>query len=328
VRRTRPQERRCSYVVTLDRGSSSLDDLRSLSEYLSFLGVAHCDVVVLDTSPRFFFEQHRRVLRWVGRHYGPAPEHRTLGGALDIVRAAAEVAACEKVIVAGAAVRYTAAEIGQLCDLLEKHEVVEPQDYLHPLPWWGAIEAGRMLIHRGIEPHPDHGATYGFRRTIVRGMRGLEIAEGDDQVRRLAAIGLEVHPAYDVFVKRCPPDFSDWLHERPRHAEDDFALPLKSSIFFAIAPVAMLLALFGGMSLVGVYAGAIACAAMLLALRGRSGASHFFPLQAVACAPLWVAERSISVYWALYLKVRGDDGDGERVAVQAGASGEKVATGA
>ena len=36
--------------------------------------------------------------------------------------------------------------------MLDAHDCVEPQDYFEPLPWWGGIEAGRMLVHRGIEP--------------------------------------------------------------------------------------------------------------------------------------------------------------------------------
>ena len=313
-------------MVTIDAGASSLDDLRELADYLSSLGVIDCDVVVLDGSPRFFFEQHRRVLRWVGRHVAAAAQCRTIGGTVDVVRAAAELAGCEKVIVAGADVRYSPTEIDQLCDLLEMHEVVEPQDYLHPLPWWGGIEAGRMLVHRGLEPQPDHGATFGFRRSAVRIMRGLELADGDDHARRLAAIGMEVHAANDVFVRRRPPAFSDWLQQRPRQAHDDFSMPIKSALFFAIVPLLVTIGFLGGFELAGGYAGAIACAAMILAVRGRSGAGAVFPLHAILFAPLWVVERSLSVYWALYRKVSGA-GETSPLPAPNGARGTRVASG-
>src|SRR6185436_4883819 len=124
--------------------------------------VADCDVIVIDNSPQPLFDENRRVLRWVGRHVAPRPRHRAFGGMVDAVRAAFDLASCEKVIVADARVRYSAEAIDKICELLDGHEVVEPQDYLDPLPWWGGIEAGRMLVHRGIEPLPDHGGTFAF----------------------------------------------------------------------------------------------------------------------------------------------------------------------
>ena len=324
--RRKPNDRRCSYVVVLDAAASSAEELRELSSYLSSLSIADCDIVILDGSPRFPFEQHRRVLRWVGRHVALGAQYRTFGGTMDIARAAADVAACEKVIVATDDVRYTPHELEQLCELLNSHEIVEPQDYLEPLPWWGGIEASRMLVHRGIEPHPDHGATFGFRRSIVRGVRGLEIADGDDQVRRLASLGLEVWPAYDVFVKRRPPRFEEWLSACPRQAQDDFAMPVKSAVFFALLPFALVLTMLGGAQLAGGFAGAVACASMILAVRGRSGAGAYFPMRAILFAPVWVLERSMSVYWALYRKVSGTAADPASIAEPA-TRGARVASG-
>jgi hypothetical protein len=300
MRRRQPQERRCSYVVVLERGA----DVRELSGYLSQVGTSDCDVVILDPAPQDEFEENRRVLRWVGRHLEVRAETRTPAGAIDVLRAAADVAACEKVIVAAVDVRYTPLALEQLCQLLDMHEVVEPQDYLDPLPWWGGIEAGRILVHRGIEPGPDHGTTFGFRRSAVRSLRNLTLAAGDP-VRRLVAHGAEVYPACDVFVKRRPPALSTWLGERPRIAGNDFGLPVKTAFFFALAPMLLLIGLFGGAQLAGGYAGIIAFASFALAVRGRSGAASFFPMRAALFAPLWIFERSVSVYWALFRKLRG-----------------------
>jgi hypothetical protein len=247
------------------------------------------------------------------------PEHRTPTGTIDIVRAAVDVASCEKVIVAAEDVRYTPEAIGQLCDLLDLHEVVEPQDYLDPLPWWGGIEAGRILLHRGVEPQPDHGVTFGFRRAVVRSLRSLAGAQvHDDQARRLSAVGAEVYPAHEVFVKRQPGAFGEWLTGRARQASDDFALPMKTAFFFSLMPMLLLLAVLGGIQLAGGYAAVIAFASVALALRGRSGARPFFPLRSVLFAPLWVFERSVSVYWALYRKMRGTDLEDARVTAAAG----------
>jgi hypothetical protein len=282
MKRRKPQERRCSYVVVLDRAIDSDDELRDLAGYLSSVGLCDSDVVVLDSAPRADFERHRRTLCWVSRHVAATDG--------DSLRAAADVAACEKVIVAMADVRYTPLAIEQLCQLLDQHEVVEPQDYLDPLPWWGGIEAGRILIHRGIEPSPDHGVTFGFRRATVRhlGTRG------------------DAYPAADVFVRRKPQPLADWLVSRPRVAGEDFALPVKTAFFFALVPLLLLLTIVGDARLAGGYAGVIAFASFGLALRGRAGAAAFFPLRACLFAPLWVFERSVSVYWALWRKLRVD----------------------
>jgi hypothetical protein len=294
------RDKRCTYVVLVEHASRSTKDLRDLARYLSSLGVAGCDVVILDPAPRLQFELSARILRWVGRHISV--------GANDLVRAAATFAACEKIIIAAEDVRYTPEAIGQLCDLLDMNEVVEPQDYLDPLPWWGGIEAGRILVHRAIDGQPDHGATFAFRRTPVRALRGWAAIDAhDDPVRQLTTMGAEVFSASGVFVRREPGALDEWLERQPRIASHDFALPMKTAFFFSIFPLLILLGVLGGMQIATGYAALIAFSTIALAVRGRIGAAAFFPLHACLFAPLWVFERSLSVYWALYRKLSGRD---------------------
>ena len=211
-----------------------------------------------------------------------------------------DVATCDKVIVADERVRYSVDALREISALLDGHEVVEPQDYFDPLPWWGGFDAGRMLMHRGIEPLPDHGATFGFRRAVLRGLRAIDAgASAGDPPRRLASQGAEVFSALEVFVRRIPPLLGEWIRQRPRHADKDFSLPLKSAMFFGVLPVGLILALVGGMRLAACYAATISLASLALAIRGRAGAAQFFPWRACLYAPLSVFERSISVYWAL-----------------------------
>lgn len=312
-------------MVLVEPASAEPDALRELARYLSTISLADCDVVILDPSPRLQFERNACTLRWVGRHVAVRPE---MNGSVDLLRASAGSAACDKVIVAASDVRYTPLAIEQLCQLLDLHEVVEPQDYLDPLPWWGGVEAARMLVHRGIEPHPDHGATFGFRRSALRTLRTLSSVDcTEDPMRRLVAHGAEVHAAADVFVRRQPPALSEWIADRPRQASDDFPLPIRSAFFFALVPMLLLLATIGGLRLAGGYAGVIAFASFAVALRGRSGAGAFFPLRACFFAPVWMLERSLSVYWALFRKLRGADVDSTRIAVPDRSSGTRVASG-
>jgi hypothetical protein len=329
MRHRNPQDRRCTYLVVIERDREPADDLRDLASYLSTISIADCEVIVVDGSPSPIFERNRAVLRWVSRHVAARPRHRNFTGGIDAVRTAVDVSSCDKIIVADENVRYQTDAIESVCELLDLHEVVEPQDYFEPLPWWSGIEAGRMLVHRGVEPLPDHGATFGIRKSSVRGLRGVDIAwsNGEDAVRRLASQGAEVFSACDVFVRRLPPPLDHWLRDRPRQADGDFSMPVKTAFFFALLPVAIIFAAIGGIRLAGGYAGAIALGSMVLALRGRGGATTFFPFRACLCAPLWVLERSVSVYWALFRKLQGASSDATGPSIADRGAGAKVASG-
>lgn len=296
-----PRERRCTYLATLPQPETTLDEVGELSRYLASVGVAGFDVVVVDDAPPHVIERNRRVLRWVARYVPVRRQHRAAAGEVDPVRAAIDQAACDKVIVADHRVRYAPESLNDLCALLDLHEVVEPQDYLDPLPWWSGVDAGRMLVHRGIDPLPDRGSTFGFRKSSVCGLRGIDGAlPMSDHVRRLASQGAEVFSATELFVRRLPSTLDEWMHERPAEAEADFALPAKTIFFFSLLPILAVLLLLGGSRVAAGYAGAIAIGSLALAFRGRAGAAHVFPLRACFYAPLWVVERSVSVYWALF----------------------------
>jgi hypothetical protein len=296
-------DRRCTYVVSLEQSPEN-HELADLAGYLSRLGVAGCEVVILDASPASAFERHTRTLRWVGKHVRLKDGDRSPSGNLDLIRAGARYAGREMVIVARADVRYTAEAIEALCVLLDSHEVVEPQDYLDPLTWWGRIEAARMLLHRAVEPRPDHGATVAFRRSVILSLSTLGAGEVvEDMGRRLEGAGAEVAAATEVFVRRQPGNFEQWLERRPLAAEDDFAFPFKSAFFFALFPLLLVAGLLGEPRLAASYAGVVAFASVGLALRGRAGATAHFPLHTCLYAPFWLFERSVSVYWAMGRKL-------------------------
>ena len=300
-----PSDRRATYLVILENDVATADELRELGEYLSTIAVADLDVVVVDGSAQRIVERNRRVLRWVGRFVVPRAQHCTFSGELDPVRAAADLAACEKVIVADRHVRYNQEALDDVCALLELHEIVEPQDYFDPLPWWGGIDTGRMLLHRGIEPLSDRPTTFAFRKNAIRGLRGLDaVLPFNDPVRRLASLGGEVFSAIHVFVRRIPPMLDDWWRQRPFEADADLLMPAKTIFFLSLLPVMLLMAIFGGARVAGTYAGAIAFGALVLAVRGRAGAAPFVPWRACLYAPLSLAERSITIYWALLRRFR------------------------
>jgi hypothetical protein len=104
-------------------------------------------------------------------------------------------------------------------------------------------------------------------------------------------------------------------------------VPVKTAFFFALLPVAIVLAIVGGVRLAGGYAGAIACASFALAIRGRGSDSAFFPPSACLSAPLWVFERSVSVYWALLQTLHGSSTEAAYTSFADRAAGAKVACG-
>src|SRR4051812_37134319 len=67
MRHRNPQDRRCTYVIGIERAG----DPGELAQYLSLLSLEDCEVVIVDGSTRAAFEENRRVLRWVGRHVAP-----------------------------------------------------------------------------------------------------------------------------------------------------------------------------------------------------------------------------------------------------------------
>ncbi len=286
------KRRCCTYTVAID-GDFGDDDLRSLARYLSTLGLAGCEVLIVDGSSPRQFEERRRILRWVGRHVA--------AGGVDVVHAAVDLAGCEKVIVASADARYGVEQVRAICELLERHEVVEPQEYVEPLTWWGGIDAGRLLLHRGVDRIPHQRATFAFRRAALRPLRVFTETASD--AARLLMQGSEVHAAH-VFVRREPPRLSRWLAARALEASADLAVPRRSAFFLAIVPLIAAIAVIGGWRIAGGYAGMMAFASVVLAVRGRAGAGKFFPLRACLFAPLWIVERSLTMYWAAFGRLR------------------------
>ena len=270
----RPKRPRpCTYIVNLE---SEIDE-REAQAFAAYLSTLSADVVVLDSAPRF--EERNHILRWVAQHVAVAPQ-------TDALEHLGEAPAAEKIIVAGAGSRYTAEAITRMCELLDRHDAVEPEEYVQPLPWWGGIDAGRLLLHRGVD-QPSRHSTFALRRSAFRPIPGVD---GRDL--------LDPYEAKDVFVRREPPAFVHWLRARLRE-------PVRPNVFLALMPVLLVMAIVGGAQVAAGYGALIAFASLLVAIRGRAGAGRFFPLHACLFAPLWIAERSITGYWFAIQRMRG-----------------------
>jgi hypothetical protein len=194
-----------------------------------------------------------------------------------------------------------------MTELLADHEMVRPQNYLRPLPLWARTESARMLINRAWIAEGDYPGTLGVRRSAmlrVGHYDGDVLFDNEEIVRHFRAQEASVFYARDFFILKHPPTFRKWLEQRPRQAYEDFVMRAKTS-FFALLPLALSVVLFimGWRWLLAIMA-ATACGAVAVAARGLGeGAARFFPVWLCLYAPLWIAERAASTYWAFYWRV-------------------------
>ncbi|HEX8291397.1 MAG TPA: glycosyltransferase family 2 protein, partial [Pyrinomonadaceae bacterium] len=299
---------RCTYLLPIRRVRADDAEARRFALYFRGLAAAGCEVVVVDGSPPEVFAGHARHWSGLCCHVGVDPRYKYLNGKVNGVHTGVDLASCERVVLADDDIRYTAEDIGRACALLERHEMVRPQNYLAPLPLWARTESARMLINRGALRAGDYPGTCAFRRSAFRRVGHFDgdvLFDNEEIVRHFAVSGADVLCATDFFVLKRPPTFNKWLEQRPRQAYEDFVMRAKTLLFASLVPAAVLLWLFAGAAALA-FAAAVALASVLVALRGllRDDAYEFFPLSTPLYAPPWVLERALSVYWAFYWRVR------------------------
>ena len=300
---------RCTYLLPIRRARACRSEARRFALYFRGLKDAGCEVVVVDGSPPEVFAAHARHWSRLCRHVGVDPRYKYLNGKVNGVHTGVDLASCEQVILADDDIRYKAEDVARACALLERHEMVRPQNYLSPLPLRARTESARMLINRGALRAGDYPGTCAFRRSAFRRVGHFDgdvLFDNEEIVRHFALKGAGVLCATDFFILKRPPSFAKWLEQRPRQAYEDFVMRAKTLLFAALVPAAALLWLFVGVAASLGLAALVALASVLVALRGlmRDRAYEFFPFMTPLYAPLWVLERSLSVHWAFYWRVR------------------------
>jgi hypothetical protein len=215
------------------------------------------------------------------------------------------LAATEKIILADDDIRYSPPEIERVKELLEHFEVVRPQNFLWPLPWWARMEAARMLINRATLRTADYPGTCAFRRSAmlrVGHYDGDVLFDNEELIRHFAREGARINYATNLFVQKRPPTFRKWIEQRPRQAYEDFGLRAKTALFFSLPILAVLIAASAGVKAVVAYFIVLFIMAAALAMVGRfrGDAARHFPWSVCCFAPLWIVERTISTWWALY----------------------------
>ena len=299
----------CTYLLPIRRAAFSADEAAELASYFETLRGAACEVIVVDGSPDDVFAQHEQAWSALCRHEHVDPRFSYLNGKVNGIHTGVELASCEKIVLADDDIRYGAGDIEKMVALLDEYEMVRPQNYLSPLPWWARMESARMLINRATLRIGDYPGTCAFRRSTmlrVGHYDGDVLFDNEEIVRHFAASGATINYAIDFFIQKRPPRYRKWLEQRPRQAYEDFGLRAKTALFLLLPFLLIGSAVVAGLpgfvlcaALLSIFAVALACAG-----GARGLASDYIPPWLCLYAPLWVFERMISTYWAVYWHFR------------------------
>ncbi|MFN2531838.1 MAG: hypothetical protein ABR555_11120, partial [Pyrinomonadaceae bacterium] len=225
------------------------------------------------------------------------------------VQTGVDLASCERIILADDDIRYCVADVERMCEFLDNFEMVRPQNFIAPLPWWARVETARILINRGVLRAGDYPGTCGFRRSTMHRIGpydGDVLFDNEEIVRHFALNGVNIKYALDFFILKLPPTFRKWLEQRPRQAYEDFVMRAKTAAFLSILPLSLGLSFVGYVRIAFLFLAILSLLSILISSRGllRDAAYRFFPVSSPLWAPLWIFERSLSVYCALYWRAR------------------------
>jgi hypothetical protein len=285
-----------SYVVPLRCGADH-GPHNELATYLGDLADV-CEVLVVDGSEPSIFAEHADVFPPRTRHVAPDLGLGFANGKVDGVTTGVRRAAHEHIVLADDDVRYGVDELRAVSHLLERDDLIVPQNYFHPLPWHARWDTARALINRAIAR--DYPGTLGVRRSTFLAMGGYDgdvMFENLELIRTVLANGGTVRDAPDVFVRRIPPSAATFWSQRVRQAYDDLAQPLRLAVELALLPlIAWSVARRRAVAVVAAAAGAVAIAE---AGRRREGAVVVVPRDVPLFAPVWVVERAVCVWLAV-----------------------------
>ncbi|HEX8265475.1 MAG TPA: glycosyltransferase family 2 protein [Pyrinomonadaceae bacterium] len=293
-----------TYLLTIRRTRFDRAEAEDFRRYFGLLRASGCEILVVDGSPAEIFAAYDAVWNDRCRHETVDPQYRYLNGKVNGIHTGIALAAHERVILADDDIRYTPDDVERMSRLLADYEMVRPQNYFLPLPFWARMEAARMLINRAWLREGDYTGTLGVTRSAMRRVGhydGDVLFDNEEIVRHFRLKNARIKYARDFFVLKRPATFRKWIEQRPRQAYEDFIMRAKTA-FFLLLPIALVLFWsFGGFAFALGFALLVAVGAVFTAALGlNDGATNFFPISTVFYAPLWFIERSFSTYWAFY----------------------------
>lgn len=293
-----PQPLQGQYVLPL----RWTDDARleELSGYLHRLS-RWIPVCVVDGSPAELFARHAQ--RWAGLvdHVPPEPwpgRNGKVGGVMTGVRRA-EV---DAVVIADDDVRYREPELRRVLELLERGDLVRPQNFFRPLPWHARWDTARTLLNRAVGT--DYPGTFAVRRSTLLAAGGYDgdvLFENLELVRTIECVGGREVRAPEVYVARRPPTVRHFLGQRVRQAYDSMAQPPRLALELSLLPCIVWAGRSRARSLT-------LCSAVLALAEGgrrRSAGAAVFAPSTTLYAPAWVLERAVCAWLAVARRLTG-----------------------
>jgi len=271
---------------------------QELAAYLAAIAPCCAEVIVVDGSPTAVFAANAEAWGAVATHVPPDPGERWLMGKVSGVRTGVRLASCERLVIADDDVRYGPEALRRAARLLDRHDLVRPQNYFDRLPWHARWDTARTLLNRSLGR--DYPGTLAVRRSRMLAMGlydGDVLFENLELIRTVRAHGGSTVAPLDLYVARVPPSASHFWGQRTRQAYDDFALPGRMALWLTLLP------LLARRPRLVPAAAALAIAAAEVGRR-RAGGTAVFPVTSSLLAPLWVLERAVCAWLALAQRLR------------------------
>lgn len=292
-----------SYVLPILRRPGE-DDLNELTSYLRWLS-ARVELIVVDGSDDATFEEAHILWDGAWVHVPPDPAWSYLNGKVNGVHTGMALVTHEAVIIADDDVRYDEAALEAVTAALSHHHLVMPQNHFEPLPWHACWDTARTLLNRCFGA--DSPGTLGVRASAFRAVGGYDgdvMYENLELIRTVAGAGGRVDHRPDIHVRRLPPTTRRFLEQRPRQAYDDLAQPLKFAVFLSALPLAAVARHRTSFTTLATCVSVAGWTAAALGRR-RHGGRDVFPTRTVWWAPVWLLERSLCIWIALFHRLGG-----------------------
>ena len=289
-----------SYILPIK--SSDPEKAGELTEYLRALSAEVRQVIVVDGSPEEIFRAHAQAWQSFVSHVSPDRALATAMGKVGNVMTGVGMARCERMIIADDDVRYDRLSLSRLSAALSEVDVARPQNYFDPVPWHARWDTARMLLNR--MSGGDWPGTLAVRRSVLRatgGYDGNAMFENLELVRTVIAAGGKEASLPDIYVLRRPSTVRHFWSQRVRQAYDEIARPWRLLSQLAVLPTAATLVVGGHWLLL--LAIGVALVGIAELGRRRSGGTRFFPASAPLFAPLWLAERAVCSWLALFSRL-------------------------
>ena len=289
-----------TYVLPLRHDEPG--DVSELAAYVRSL-VPLVELFVVDGSPPEVFEHHRQAFGDGLAHIPPDPRFSFANGKVDGVMTGLERASNDRAVMADEDVRWDEGSLRRVTELLATVDAVRPQNYFDPLPWHARWDTSRTLLNRAFGA--DYPGTMGVRRSLVLEIGGYDgdaMFENLELMRTIRAAGGSVASPLDLYVRRLPATTRQFVTQRVRQAYDDFAQPWRLVPSLALLPLSAAAVARGRVAPVAV--GASVSVALAEKGRRRAGGAAVFPASCSAFAPLWLAERAVCSWLAVYSRLR------------------------